>query len=240
VASRDRPESSGNPSPQIEGMDDLLRAYESLVPVPLDVAHPSLPEMQVRETSILISSMHDLTAIAEQLSSEPDLLLSVLDEHFRVAVRAVVQCGGAVEKFLGDGLFAAFGAWTDTPNHAARALTAAIAIIGAHEALNQRRAPIWGFRLEVGVGLCSGRVAVGTMGPPERCELAIVGDPVNIATALASVAEPSEVLLTESTYRAVNSQSPRLVSAELLGSRTIRGRVDGIALYRLQLAGGRS
>jgi adenylate cyclase len=147
-----------------------------------------------------------------------------------VAVRAVMRCGGTVEKFLGDGLFATFGAWTDTPDHAARALAAAIAVIGAQEALNRRRAEAWGFRLEVGVALCTGRVVVGTMGPPERCELGIIGDPVNVAARLAAVAHASEVLLSESAYQAVAGS----VSADLLGNQPIRGREGQIELYRLQ------
>jgi adenylate cyclase len=211
-------------------MNALRKAYERLVPVPLDVFSPALPETRVRDTSILFSDIRGFTAIAEQLSSDPDRLLSVLNEHFRVVVRAVVRCGGTVEKFLGDGLFATFGAWSDTPDHASRALAAAIAVIGAQEALNRRRAEAWGFRLEVGVALCMGRVVVGTMGPPERCELGIIGDPVNIAARLAAVAGPSEVLLSESAYQAVSGQ----VSADLLGVQPIRGRMGQIPLYRLQ------
>src|SRR5204862_7926336 len=115
-------------------------------------------------------------------------------------------------------------------DHPTRALAAAIAIIGANEALNRRRSAEWGFRLEVGVALCSGRIVVGTMGPPERCELGIIGDPVNVASRLAAVAGPSEVLLSESTYQAVAGQ----VSADILGARPIRGRTGTIPLYRLR------
>ncbi|HZT05684.1 MAG TPA: adenylate/guanylate cyclase domain-containing protein [Chloroflexota bacterium] len=211
-------------------MNALRRAYERLVPVPLDVFAPSLPETRVRESTILFSDIRGFTAIAERLESDPDQLLTVLNEHFRVVVRAVVRCGGTVEKFLGDGLFATFGAWADAPDHSSRALAAAIGVIGANEGLNRRRANEWGFRLEVGVALCSGRVVVGTMGPPERCELGIIGDPVNVAARLAQVAGASEVLLSESAYHAVSDQ----VSADLLGTRPIRGRVGALSLYRLR------
>jgi adenylate cyclase len=211
-------------------MNALRKAYERLVPVPLDMLSPVLPEPHERDASILFSDIRGFTTIAERLRSDPNLLLSRLNEHFRVAVRAVMRCDGTVEKFLGDGLFATFGAWSDTPDHAARALAAAIAVIGAQEALNRRRSAEWGFRLEVGVALCTGRVVVGTMGPPERCELGIIGDPVNVAARLAALAGPSEVLLSESAYQAVAGQ----VSADLLGTRPIRGREGAIDLYRLQ------
>jgi adenylate cyclase len=71
------------------------------------------------------------------------------------------------------------------------------------------------------------------MGPPERCELGIIGDPVNIAARLADLAGPGEVLLSESAYQAVSDQ----VSADLLGTRPIRGREGQLSLYRLQLGG---
>jgi adenylate cyclase len=212
-------------------MNALRKAYERLVPEPLDMFSPALPETRERDTSILFSDIRGFTRIAERWSSDPKLSLSVLNEHFRVAVRAVVRCGGTVEKFLGDGLFATFGARSDMPDHAARALAAAIAVIGAQEALNRRLAAAWGFRLEVGVALCTGRIVVGTMGPPERCELGIIGDPVNVASRLVAEAGASEVLLSDSAYQAVAGQ----VSADLLGSRPIRGRVGQIGLYRLQL-----
>src|SRR3954467_7478966 len=72
-------------------MNALRKAYERLVPVPLDVFSPAFPEARVREASILFSDIRGFTAIAQRLESDPDRLLSVLNEHFRVVVRAVVR-----------------------------------------------------------------------------------------------------------------------------------------------------
>jgi adenylate cyclase len=212
-------------------MNTLRRAYERLVPVPLNVESPTLPDAKVRHTTILFSDIRGFTSIAEKLQDDPVGLLSILNEHFGVVVRAVVRCGGRVEKFLGDGVFATFGAWTDEPAHASRALAAAISVIGANEALNRRRASSWGFRLEVGVSLSTGNVLVGTIGPPERCELGVIGDAVNIAARLAEAAGPGEVLLSETTHRAVAGQ----ILADLVGTRPIRGRTGSLDLYRLRL-----
>src|SRR5205807_1848546 len=85
-----------------------------------------------RDGSILFSDIRGFTSIAEGWSSDPKRSLSVLNEHFSVAVRAVVRSGGTVEKFLGDGLFATFGARSDMPDHAVRALAAAIGVIGLY------------------------------------------------------------------------------------------------------------
>lgn len=212
----------------------LRRAYERLVPIALDPLAPSLPEAAVRDATLLFTDIRGFTGIAERLGSDPAGLLQVLNEHLGVVVRAVARCGGAVEKFLGDGVFASFGAWEADAEPPSRALAAGMAVVGANEALNRRRAADWGFRLEVGVALSSGRVVVGRVGPPERCELGVIGDPVNVAARLVQEAGPSEVLLSESAYRAV----ARHVRGELVGPRPIRGRVGSLSVYRLRFASG--
>ena len=230
----------GGPDPQeraqellyardIARINALRRTYERLLPVSLDPTDPSLPAATLREATLLFTDARGFTAIAERLERDPARLLAILNEHFDVAVRAIARCAGTVEKFLGDGLFATFGAWQDQPDHAARALAAAMAVVGANEALNRRRARDWGFRLEVGVGVCTGRVVVGSVGPPQRCELGVLGDPVNVAARLVAQSGPGEVLLCASTYAAVASS----VAAELLGDRAIRGRMGQLRLYRV-------
>lgn len=216
----------------IARINQLRRTYERLLPVSLDPTAPDLPRAALREATLLFTDVRGFTTIAEQLQRDPARLLAILNEHFGVAVRAIARCGGTVEKFLGDGLFATFGAWRKQDDHTARALAAAMGVVGANEALNRRRSAEWGFRLEVGVGLCTGRVVVGSVGPPERCELGVLGDPVNVAARLVAQSGPSEVLLCPTTYRAVAGS----VAADLLGERVVRGRVGQLRLYRLSMA----
>lgn len=212
-------------------LNALRQAYERLLPVSLDPSAPKLPPATVRQASLLFTDVRGFTAIAERLRRDPERLLSILNEHFAVTVRAVERCGGVVEKFLGDGLFASFGAWRDELDHPARSLAAAIGLVGANEALNRRRSAGWGFRLDVGVGLCTGRVVVGPIGPAERCELGILGDPVNVAARIVAQSAPGEVLLCPSTYRAIAGR----VAADLLGNQLVRGRAGRLHLYRLRV-----
>jgi adenylate cyclase len=220
----------------IARINTLRRTYERLLPVSLDPTRPALPQAELREATLLFTDLRGFTAIAERLQRNPTQLLSILNEHFAVAVRAIVRCGGTVEKFLGDGLFATFGAWDRNTDHPARALAAAIGVVGANEALNRRRSADWGFRLDVGVGLCTGQVVVGSVGPRERCELGVLGDPVNVAARLVAQSAPSEVLLCPTTYQAVAGN----VAADLLGTRVVRGRAGQLDLYRLRLAPGKA
>jgi class 3 adenylate cyclase len=104
-------------------------------------------------------------------------------------------------------------------------------VIGANEALNRRRSAGWGFRLEVGAGVASGRIVLGLIGPPERAELGILGDAVNVASRLVARARPGEVLLSDSVYRGLAGS----VRADLLGPMAVRGRHGKIVLYRVTI-----
>ncbi len=207
-------------------LNSLRRAYERLVPAPLD-AGPAVAT--VREATALFTDLRHFTHLAEMFANEPDALLAVVNEHLSVAVRAVARCAGVIEKFVGDGLLATFGARSDQPDHRERALAAALAVVGANEALNRRRSKDWGFRLDVGVGAAAGPIVVGRIGSTERAELGVLGDPINIAARLVARAAAGEVLLAESVYSGLAGA----VRADLLGPSAVRGRDGELNIYRV-------
>ena len=212
----------------------LRRAYERLVPARLDLEAPGSGEAVVRESTALFTDLRHFTRLMEGFADDPVPVLRVVNEHLAVAVGAVTRCGGVVEKFVGDGLLATFGARSDQPDHRERAVAAALGVIGANEALNRRRSATWGFRLEVGAGVASGRIVLGLLGPPERAELGILGDAVNVAARLVARARPGEVLLSGSVYRGLAGS----VRADLLGPMAVRGRHGKIDLYRVAFKAG--
>ena len=140
-----------------------------------------------------------------------------------------------VEKFVGDGVMATFGASGPQSDHVDRAMAAAIGLIGANEALNRRCAGDWGFRLDVGVGIASGPVVIGSVGSSDRSELGVLGDAVNVAARLVMHAGPGEVLMTGAVYDAV----ARMLQSELTSQSTVRGRSGRLEIYRMSLLGGR-
>ncbi len=214
---------------ELARLQRLRRVYERLLPISLDPDEPQLPEPEVRAATVLFTDLRGFTHLAEHFADDPSRLLHIVNEHLRAVVSAINRCGGVVEKFVGDGVMATFGARVSLPDHAARAVAAAMAVVGANEVLNRRRAGEWGFRLDVGVGAAAGKVVVASLGPPERAEPGVLGDPVNIAARLASQARSGEVLLASSVYRAVSSS----VRAELLGRSAVRGRAGRIEVYRI-------
>ena len=213
-------------------LNALRRQYERLVPTPLDTAQS---EPSVREATALFTDLRHFTHLAEAFMDNPAGLLEVVNANLAVALRAVTYCAGVVEKFVGDGLLATFGARTDQPDHHERALAAALGVVGANEALNRRRAAEWGFRLEVGVGAAAGPMVVGRIGSADRAELGVLGDPINVAARLVARAAPGEVLLAESVYKGLTAT----VCADLLGRSAVRGRDGELNVYRIAVLDAR-
>jgi adenylate cyclase len=219
--------------------DDLARVvrlrqtYLRMVP-DLQVV-PDIPTPVVRTASIMFTDIRGFSRLTERFGDDPAGLLDVLNAHLKKVIRSILICGGVIEKFVGDGVMATFGATDHQPDHVHRAMAAAIGLVGANEALNRRCAAGWGFRLEVGVGIASGPVVIGAVGSAERSELGVLGDAVNIAARLVTHAGPGEVLMTGTVFRQVSD----MLQSELTNQSAVRGRTGTLEIYRMSLLGGR-
>jgi adenylate cyclase len=226
------------PQPALPADDsDRLLRLRQLFPIPgPDIkAWPRVPMPVLCTASILFTDLRGFTRLTERFAHDPAGLLEVLNAHLKKVLRSISICGGVVEKFVGDGVMATFGASGDEADHAGRAMAAAIGLIGANEALNRRSAADWGFRLDVGVGIASGDVVVGAVGSADRSELGVLGDAVNVAARLVTQAGPGEVLMTGTVYRAMEA----MLQSELTSQSAVRGRSGRLEIYRMSLLGGR-
>jgi adenylate cyclase len=230
----------GEAAPQAPNHDDdlaqlkhLRRAYDGHGPGLM--AGPDILAPVVWNATILFTDLRGFTGLTERFANDPAGLLSVLNAHLRRVLRSIAICGGVVEKFVGDGVMATFGADGEQSDHVDRAMAAAIGLVGANEALNRRHAGEWGFRLEVGVGIASGPVVIGAVGSADRSELGVLGDSVNVAARLVMHAGPGQVLMTGQVYRAVSA----MLQSELTTQSAVRGRAGTLEIYRMSLLGGR-
>jgi len=194
-----------------------------------------IPAPVVWNATIMFTDLRGFTGLTERFANDPAGLLSVLNAHLGRVVRSIAICGGVVEKFVGDGVMATFGGSGIQSDHVDRAMAAAIGLVGANESMNRRHAGEWGFRLDVGVGIASGAVVIGAVGSPERSELGVLGDSVNVAARLVMHAGPGQVLMTGHVYRAVSA----MLQSELTSQSAVRGRAGTLEIYRMSLLGGR-
>ena len=138
-----------------------------------------------RDVSILFQDIRGFTSLSERL--DPAVLLRLLNQFFTEVVAAVEAEGGVVKQFLGDGVMALFGAPQPYPDHAERAVRAALGIVNRLKGLNETLAKEGIEPLEIGVGIHTGAVVAGLIGPDNRIEYGVVGDPVNLAARVEAL-----------------------------------------------------
>lgn len=142
-------------------------------------------EGERREVSILFQDIRGFTALSEKL--DPATLLRVLNRFFTEVVAAVEAEGGVVKQFTGDGVMALFGAPQNRDDHAERAVRAALGIVSRLATLNVELQESGMPALSVGIGVHSGEVVAGLIGPDERVEYGVVGEPVNLASRVEAL-----------------------------------------------------
>jgi adenylate cyclase len=142
-------------------------------------------EGERREVSILFQDIRGFTALSEHL--DPAALLKLLNRFFTEVVAAVETEGGVVKQFVGDGVMALFGAPQTHADHPERAVRAALGIVRRLAGLNDQLRAQGVAPLEVGVGIHMGTVVAGLIGPDQRVEYGVVGDPVNLANRVETL-----------------------------------------------------
>ncbi len=160
-----------------------------------------LLEGDQREVSILFQDIRDFTALSERIS--PERLVRTLNQFFTEMVAAVEAEGGVVKQFTGDGVMALFGAPVAHADAPDRAVRAALNMVRRLERLNTRFRAEDSPPLRIGVGIRTGEVVAGRIGPDERIEYAVVGAPVNLASRIESLTKEvgATILISDATAR---------------------------------------
>ena len=171
------------------------------------------------DVSIMFCDVPAFTPFAESVSATE--VISSLNELFEILVPIIGRHGGHVDKFMGDGLLAVFGAPENFPDHADRALAAGLEIV---EAIGRRETP-----LKVNVGINTGRVVAGSIGGAGRLNFSVIGDAVNVAARVeAATRETGDELLVTRATRDALAQPAEMVSR---GSIPLKGKSEPMELF---------
>jgi adenylate cyclase len=188
-----------------------------------------------REVTILFADLRNFTGLSEGLP--PEQVVGILNEVLGRLADAVLSHEGTLDKFLGDGLIALFGAPTARDDDARRAVETAQMMVASLEALKEEAAVDFreGRRerplppLAIGIGVNSGEVVAGNLGSHLRTEYTVIGDAVNVASRLCGIAGPGEVLVGERTFELAKNS----MRFQALPPVQLKGKAQLVALYRL-------
>jgi class 3 adenylate cyclase len=177
-----------------------------------------------REVTVMFVDIRDFTPFAEANTAEDTV--ARLNALFEIVVPAVVDAGGHVNKFLGDGALAVFGAPNDLADHADAAVNAAVVI---HRLVAER----FGGELRIGIGINTGVVIAGTIGGGGKLEFTLIGDTVNVAARVEQLTKTTgdAILLTQQCVDALASRPPGLIDR---GFHVLKGKSAAVQIFGLE------
>jgi class 3 adenylate cyclase len=176
------------------------------------------------ELTALFADLRGFTSFSE--STDPATVLETLNRYFGRAVPVILRNGGTVVQFMGDALLAVFDAPSPRPDHAFRAARAALEMQDAvaEEAGPNDANP----RFRIGVN--TGMALIGNIGSEEMRSFSVVGDAINVASRLETSAEVGQVVVGETTYRAIADH----FDVTDLGRIEVKGKAEPVLAYRLE------
>ncbi len=152
-----------------------------------------------RRVTILFSDLRGFSALSERL--DPERVVEVLNTYLGRMTEVIGDHGGTIDEIVGDGLLVLFGAPVQREDHARRAVACALAMQLAMPDVNERVRALGIPPLEMGIGINTGDVVVGTIGSERRAKYAVVGSPVNMAGRIEAATVGGQILVSEATRR---------------------------------------
>ena len=189
-----------------------------------DLIRPGGRQMEI---SVLFADIRGFTSMSEKLP--PSDVVKVLNEYLDSMEEQVFLHGGTLDKYTGDGMMVLFGAPLEQPDHAERAVRAALGMQKAAVELSQKRRGEQA-GIAYGIGIATGLAVAGHIGSTRRLDYTAIGDTVNLAARLEGKAPPEAVLVSEATYEAVKE----IVIAEQLEPTRVKGKELPVTVYRVR------
>jgi len=178
-----------------------------------------------KNATILFTDIIGFTRLSEQLS--PREVNQLLNQYFSRMTDIIFEYEGTLDKYLGDGVMAVFGAPLEKRDDAERAIKAALRMRTELEELKEQGE--LGRQFSIRIGINTGTVVAGNIGSPKRLEYTVIGDPVNIASRLESNAQPNQILIGQETYGLVKDH----FDIKEVGLQTLKGRDAQVMAYEV-------
>lgn len=222
-------------SASIEKEVRIRKVFERYVPEKvvsevLERADEHLFTGENRSVTILSLDIRSFTPFSEKHT--PEEVVEVLNKLFSEISKIVIAKGGVVDKFIGDGVLAVFGAPASLDDHALCAVSAALEIQKSLAKFNDWLKDRMGETIAIGIGINSGEVISGNVGSKEKMEYTVIGGPVNMAFHIQDCTKekPNSILIGKDTYDMISDK----VKATSVGKKLLKGRSEEMELFEVQ------
>ena len=181
------------------------------------------------EVTVLFADIRGFTALSEK--RDPRQVVSILNSYFALMANIILKNKGTLDKYIGDGILAFFGAPIAREEHAEMAVNSAIEMIPMLDVLNKEL--MLDVPLRIGIGIHSGEAVVGNIGSERKMEYTIIGDTVNTASRVEDLTKElqANILITEETFSRLKARYNITPEKEI----TLRGKTKSIKLYRIEI-----
>jgi adenylate cyclase len=179
------------------------------------------------EITILFVDLRGFTPLCEKL--EPEQILELLNEYLDLCTDIVFQYGGTLDKFIGDGVMAIFGAPIPADNHAEMAVRAALHMKNESQRLSTNMREKTGHFLFFGMGIHTGLAVIGNIGSNKRLDYTAIGDTVNLAARLEASAKPNQLLISG----AVSEKIHHFAELESIGEIKLKGKANEVEVFEV-------
>ena len=233
------------PLPKDLSFDEKLAKIQRYLPKGLTekiLSQRDRIEGEKKQVTVMFCDMEGFTALSEKLG--PEGIYSLMDEVYEILIHKVHDYEGTVNELTGDGVMALFGAPIALEDAPQRAIRSALAVHKEMTLFNEKMIKEQGSRIKgkgqtgkeegippirMRVGIHSGPVVVGTVGNDLRVEFKALGDTVNLASRMQTLAEPGTVYVTEDTFKLTEG----LFRFEALGERQVKGKEAPVRVYQV-------
>ena len=182
----------------------------------------------VKEISVLFVDIRGFTAFSE--ANPPERVVHMINRFLDLTCNAIQINNGTIDKFLGDAAMALFNAPNDVSDHALSAVKAAWAMQSGAAALQDEISEEYGVDLQFGIGVNTGIAIVGNMGSDFRMDYTAIGDTINTAARLESIAEKGQIIIADATYQQVKQH----VEVKELGTVHLKNKSVGVVIYSVE------
>jgi adenylate cyclase len=213
---------------RIDALTDVIRRH--LDPsIAYQVIRQPTQSLEFRRThlTILFTDLRGFTQVSETIA--PEQTANILNNLFEELIRCVLRYGGTLDKFLGDGLMALFGAPIGYPDNENRAISAALDMVESIKEVEKYTQKLVGKSVDMGIGIAAGEVVVGPLGSDLRSNYTAIGDAVNVAARLTSIAKGQEIIIDQTVKKRM---SPKVITEDLPPA-IVKGKRKPLIIFRV-------